>query len=389
MKVTLQAVRVYGSASRYGDTARTSPLDGPLVMNDFPLVGERTWLLLGVAPESIFQAMKVRRALGRLGLDSLLGSVPATMAEKIERLEQYVAEAADAGDFPSASKFEWFITFAVEREVEIEEANLGENPYLWIDPNLAASFKDALLEHASPYLDLLSTYVSTVVGPEFFEKVVLDDRVVYTASERKPFSLPTFSGSANMALIHTDQALDLTKLRALLETVASMPRQQHDWLNKVAQWYLRTLREDDPWKQFLWGFTALEILAHRLWGGFYDKVSADLVLKNSSASAQGTLGPAISRLLWPKEASRIPITAKFALVALSLSPRTASADVETFAKVKQARDDLAHGGLDKEQELPRTECCSLLARYLALAAEAKLALPMPEQDGPPAKGMTS
>lgn len=372
MKVTLQAVRVYGSDSRYGDVPRTSPLDGPLVMENFPALGERTQVLLGVAPEFVLQATRVRRALGRLSLDALVGDVPATNTERIERLEQYVVEAAEASDLPSASEFEWFITFVVEREVEVGEGDLVENPFLWIEPNLATQLSDDLLEHASPYIDLLTTYVSTVVGPEFFAKVVLDDRVVYTAVEREAFSLPTFSTEARLAVFHTDQALDLTRLSAMLGTVASLPRQRHDWLNKVAQWYLRTLREEDPWKQFLWGFTALEILAHRLWAGFYDNVSANLNLTTASATAQDTLGLAISRLLWPKDASRIPITAKFALIALSLSADTASADVQTFAKLKQARDDLAHGGLEREEDLPRSECRLLLARYLALAAEAKL-----------------
>jgi hypothetical protein len=74
---------------------------------------------------------------------------------------------------------------------------------------------------------------------------------------------------------------------------------------------------------------------------------------------------ALSELVWVKE--RAPLAAKFAIVAIVLFPTTATDEVKAFRRLKRARDELAHGALREEGDLPVGEVTDLLGRCVAAA----------------------
>jgi hypothetical protein len=67
--------------------------------------------------------------------------------------------------------------------------------------------------------------------------------------------------------------------------------------------------------------------------------------------------------------TKIPLAARFALVANELSPETAASDIATFRRLKTARDDFAHGRRRLgDQDPPVDAIRELLPRYLTAAS---------------------
>jgi hypothetical protein len=58
--------------------------------------------------------------------------------------------------------------------------------------------------------------------------------------------------------------------------------------------------------------------------------------------------------------------ARFATVALCLSPNSASEDSARFAEIVKRSGELAHGQIKDAGELPSSEAKSLAAKYLSL-----------------------
>ena len=64
MHVRLRFERVYGTISRYGENPRESPLGSPIVLDHYPLPGERTIIHLGRPVEELYRTYQVARAGG-------------------------------------------------------------------------------------------------------------------------------------------------------------------------------------------------------------------------------------------------------------------------------------------------------------------------------------
>jgi hypothetical protein len=53
MRVRLRFERVYGTISGYGENPRESPPDSPILLEDYPLPGERVTIYLGQPVEEL------------------------------------------------------------------------------------------------------------------------------------------------------------------------------------------------------------------------------------------------------------------------------------------------------------------------------------------------
>jgi hypothetical protein len=252
----------------------------------------------------------------------------------------------------------------------VSDTELVERQYFWIDPREAIKIEKNFPSYAFPYIDIISTYISTIIDPTFLRESVIDNHVFFSAVGRESFGIPLFSGSADVAVTKSIESLNLEKLQQLLQNIALLPLNQHQWLNTISHWRLAALKEKDQWKRFLWSFLTLEILTHKLSDLLYDEVISKLVLSGNSCSEQETVHIPISELIWSKE--RLPLRAKFAIVALGLSPDSATADVENFINVKVARDKLSHGAIKDVTELPLSIVNSLLDKYLTCAVKFQL-----------------
>jgi hypothetical protein len=338
------------------------------LLQDFPAPGERASIYLGAPHEETLTGIRVRRAIGTLILSWLSGRVEeGTQSEPaIERALEQDKEA------PKPEDFHWWVTVIIERDIQLPDATLNEhNRYVWVASREALSAAEEFGAYAAPYLDLLATYASTVVSPSLFERVV-DEGVFFVAAGREPFGWPELTASGEGNVIRPLEALDLPRLERVLRAAAAALPAAHSWLRQIKTWRLAALKERDPWKKFQWTFLALEILANKLSDRFRKEVLDQLQLRGQGDASPS---PAMDALVWGKE--RMPLQAKFALVALALSPATAADDVVTFGRIKKARDDLSHGQVDDPEVFPQQEAASLLERYLAAAVDRLLPGPPP------------
>lgn len=108
MLVDMHSARVYGSKSRYGDTPRSDPLGGPLLVEDFPSEGRRATFVLGEVPEAVKTASRVRRTLARMAARAFGGHQEGEDKQAIaERLF-----ASDEMAFPTES-WNWYVTVEI------------------------------------------------------------------------------------------------------------------------------------------------------------------------------------------------------------------------------------------------------------------------------------
>ena len=137
---------------------------------------------------------------------------------------------------------------------------------------------------------------------------------------------------------------------------------------RVVQEHAQALRETDPWKRFLWTFLGLEILVNKLSTRLRPETLDRLRLADASDVVEHSLP--LGELVW--EASRMPLKAKFALVAAVLFPESALDDTETFGRLKNTRDDVSHGTVRNQDELPVGECETLFEKYLGGAIKQEV-----------------
>jgi hypothetical protein len=264
----------------------------------------------------------------------------------------------------------------VESTVELDDEQESSSRYIWLDDKTARSQENMLKEKAAASLDVLAAYLVSVITRQFFTELVLEDRTIFLKNNHYPLSVPRFVTRGGTVKAYAErQYSEIADLGEFLSRVAALPAQRHDWLKPIARSYFELLGEEDQWKQFLWSFLTLEMLTSKLWENFYKKIKTNLGLL-SLASNDGKVEPeiqeAIPYLLTPDDPNRVPLMKKFAIVALSLTPSTAATDIAAFKRLKEVRDNLAHGVLTNEHQLPVSESRILLDRYVRLAVSAKL-----------------
>ena len=332
MRITLQAARVYGSESQYGPTPRRCPGSGPIALDGYPAPPERSWILLGAPPESILRADRVRRPIGRVSLAGGFGGAADPGAQRDMLIEQ----ALEGEDAQPAREPNWYVTVVVEREIDLQEGFVGDSKYLWVEESKAMQLERDFRAYASAHLDVLATCASTIIDSGFFEEVIVNDRVFFSAPGRESFGLPAFSvGAIGVVIKAPLESLALVELERRLHGAARLPRGKHQSLDTVARWHLAAVTERDPWKRFFWSFLALEVLTYRLFAALDTPMKGNMHLAD-----------------------------KFELVALWLFPDRAASDLADFRGGKKARDDLAHGRPREVGRLPVVPVRSLLERYL-------------------------
>jgi hypothetical protein len=243
----------------------------------------------------------------------------------------------------------WYVTVALERPVELDESQLTENRHMWIEPQAVESIQDMLVAEAPYAFEAIVATVAPMLDGAMFEGQSRD-HVYVTAPGRGPVFMPRFTGSARGVAARSMDDFPLPEVRRKLRRLTRSDQWQK--LGNATHWYEVMLRErDDPLRRFLWGFIALEALTNEL-------------LKRLDRSTFEVLRKAA-------DPTRVAVAARFALVANELSPASALADIATFRKLYQARNDLAHGNQRLDNKSPPAEAMrELLPRYLTLALEA-------------------
>ncbi len=125
----------------------------------------------------------------------------------------------------------------------------------------------------------------------------------------------------------------------------------------------------EPFRVFVSGWAALEILIKKTFREYEERFFSTLTIPHQPDMAALFLDR-IRKTMGDKH----NLIDRFTLVSSVLLPSQttadAAADLSTFKRIKQQRDEIAHGAAFDESKLPVSELNDLLMKYLAAHATA-------------------
>ena len=155
------------------------------------------------------------------------------------------------------------------------------------------------------------------------------------------------------AELRVGQAVPLSDLQDRIERAADLAARMDP---KVSHFYHLALKEDDPLKRFLYLFFTIERQTHAAFKSIdHGSYMAGLFQAPARLQATGTAFFGTQRERWKSHHER------FAWCALTVWTHLTDDDVDTFAKVKKVRDQIAHG----EIASPSAEAVGLVERVAA------------------------
>lgn len=364
MKLTLKAVRLYGSKSHYGTEPHLMPKDGYFELPKYPSESENSFVFLGKPVEEFFEAKRNRFAIGCAMLSRKKGEndLPLSFDESVNA---YLLEQKK--DKYRTGDYNWYITLCIERHIEVDNSYLHDNEFLWLNyaNNKIKKLKNDYSAYTKPFLDSLATYTSTIVEPGFFNKVILDE-IFFFSSGKLPIGLPEFKGGGTGYCTNIPfESLDIEKLHKMFDKLCNLSTQLREWILTPMHWYLESLKESDIWKQFLWSFWSLEILCLKYIDNYHGNLIKASDVPEEIQVKLKEIEINLDDLI--EEERFLPLNAKFAIMALDIAPDTAKEDIKIFKNLNAIRSKLSHGGIKDVNLLPIGEFQGLLKKCIAKA----------------------
>lgn len=347
VKATLSAVRAYGTHAGYGEKPREMTTDSPVVLRAYPRRRWTTTISFGAPEAWVLNAEGLAQAALRTLFTGEFGRAqkgdPVAL-EKVQQLRQTFG--------PTGEEWRWWVTIACERDQEVPEDDWLDLPFVWVSPRLTDQLAAGARDETGRALDALVALIGATLPNSITGGPALD-RVFMRATDRQAFALLTPTVLPPSIQMSSREPADVSRLGSALRRL----RPELDRLESSMYWWARSIEERDHWRQFQFQFLGLEILTAKL-----ERQARQAVIP-TLRGGRGTAGVVPPQLV----GERLSILSQFALVALMLSPATASHDVEVFAELKRTRDQLSHGDLPLRAELPTGPAAELLARYVARA----------------------
>jgi hypothetical protein len=351
VQLPIRYTRIYGLDPTQLATP-TKHQSSPILLADVPKGGIQSELHIGEVPSDILRALRLTHAW----LDGLFRGNLASV-DDLERsaseisTETILPEPANSRRTPGITR--WYVTLIINDHIEIPRDSAqklyGVELGSWANfdsPELFNKYEDAL--------DFQAVQVAFLLAPYRYIWLAWDDPLVQlpTGITLRP---PYFR--LGRGRVFSSPGLDRVDLSgfasaASTETLKSIPMSLH--------LYLKATTETDPIARFFDAFRALEVLCNRLVRR--SRGQADENVADGAAAGQYK---AIEALKGSK------LRKQFATIALAINPKFADADLDKFTRLKDWRDDLAHGIRRLESdESPDEEVFELLHRYLAGVTDA-------------------
>lgn len=335
----LQVMRIYGSASYYGDNPRDSAWDAPREVQQSAHGGRSVHVQLGAPVEWAFAAARRGRAYSQAMLEGMFGA-----RGKDGVLERRMDELLAVPDlFARSDEHNWYVSVWAERR-EMVPADRARDYFGLPDPFATddierAATKD-LLDRAAGAI-CLALHVEPLV-------VVMSDRLIVSGPGIAPYMVPRpIVGSASVSLGRMRVPKEL-----LDRTLAGFPRSARR-LDKSIRWYVAAIEEGDPIKRFLWAFLALEILIQSS-----APPKRGQALANIRARSQIGLAEA---LFHTKSDQQLAV--RFAYLAYALFPDDADDDCRAFESLVGTRNSWSHGRGNLSEQPPGDEVMRLFGKY--------------------------
>lgn len=125
----------------------------------------------------------------------------------------------------------------------------------------------------------------------------------------------------------------------------------------------------EPFRVFVSGWTALEILIKKTFKDYEERFFSTLAIPHQPDMAALFLDR-IRKAMGDKHNLIDRFTLVSSVLLPSQSAAEAAADLATFKRIKQQRDEISHGGAFDERQLPVSELSDLLMKYLAAHANS-------------------
>lgn len=214
-----------------------------------------------------------------------------------------------------------------------------DTEYLWADLDevrrLAQPFQDEVAER----FEFLTAAALAGLGDLRLDRAVASsNRALFLAHGKGPVFWPeATAGEVSVSVGRQWTSLPLSDLEDAVAAIRRARPQDIDLVRSAARWLAAALRErEDALRKFLFAFFGLEVLA-----GKYARLNGRRLIDQLAAPLQGV---PVDELVWPKERdSDFPgrnLVFRFALMAIALSPTTASDDVAAFKSLSRQRNDL-------------------------------------------------
>lgn len=344
---TFRAIRIYSSDDSWGEGPQWSPPGNPFVATDFPSVGSRVEVSFGAVPDEARDQLDEVEALRAALMQKLFMKTETPLAD-------LMAKATVRRSFEDA----WYVTLTLDQPTSIPENIATSSDRVWLDEGAEAA-RDQFRSEARQALDVVAAHVATIIGPGFLARRVDEKDVVVLLGPDMPLSIvPAFSGSASASVSKGAEGFPAADLRRRLAALDRKAWTDHRWLQRSMQWFTTSLSTDDPWRSFQTTWLALEVLVHKA-GQRYREAVLERLATGSSQSVDAT-----TVIAGPND--RASLTARFAIVALELSPNTVDDDLPKFGRAKEARDRVSHGTIDDPDDLPTADVRDLTRRYINL-----------------------
>lgn len=213
MRVRLRFERIYGTMSRYGDKPRESPPGSPIVLDDYPLPGERATIYLGQPVEELYRSYQLARVGGFMLVRQNALHENITEAQEAEALREARAEPLK----DDLTQWNWYITIVIDRTLEVPDSQSSPARWFSIDPGLAIDIEREFLEYAAYQADFLVDHLSKHISRHFFATQDLEDRVVFFAGDGPPFRVPQITmGQVTASTSGPMNLCDIGQIRAAM-----------------------------------------------------------------------------------------------------------------------------------------------------------------------------
>jgi hypothetical protein len=218
MRVRLRFERIYGTTSRYGENPRESPSGSPILLDDYPLPGERVTIYLGQPVEELYRTYNVARTGAFMLVRRNVLHEAITDTEEKEAVEQ--AQAEDLRD--DLTRWNWYITIVIERTLEVPDKQCDPAHWFSIDPGVAIRIEREFLQYGSDQAQFLVDHLATLIPRHFFSTQDVNDRVVFSAGEGPPFRVPEVTmGNVTVSTSSPLERCNVEEIRGALSKLQS------------------------------------------------------------------------------------------------------------------------------------------------------------------------
>jgi len=244
MRVRLRFERVYGTASQYGENPRESPSGSPIVLDNYPLPGERATIYLGRPVEELYRTYEVARKGGWMLVRRNVTREHVTDAEEAEAIEEArvaMEQAREESPHDSHTRWNWYITIVIERTIEVAEAECDSTRWFSINPGVAIRTEREFLHYGSHQADFIVDHLAKHISRHFFATRDVDDRVVFFAGDGPPFRVPEVT--VGNVTASTSGPIQLCKIDEIRAAMSNLQREGQLALEPLTPATLLTLVE--------------------------------------------------------------------------------------------------------------------------------------------------